>query len=64
MTCPHCTSKTKPTFEGPQRWCPGCGTLTWHNPDGTVRHVDIPKLQMPFPAEPPVFMPESRGVHQ
>lgn len=64
MNCPHCTSKTQPTFEGPQRWCPGCGTLLWMNPDGTIRHAYIPKLQMPFPSEPPAFEPESRGVHQ
>lgn len=41
-TCPACTQRTVPTYEGYQAWCTNCGRLFWLNPDGTVRGTQVP----------------------
>lgn len=64
MICPHCQSKTQHLFDLRERWCPTCGSRLWMNPDGTVRHVYIPRLQQIAPNVPENREPEPRGVHQ
>ena len=46
MKCPECDHTTTATFEGPQRWCPGCGRLFWVNADDTVRSVMTPLVSV------------------
>lgn len=43
MICPQCNEKTIPTFDGPQRWCTGCGRLFWMNGDGTIHDTYHPR---------------------